>query len=117
ANVASEPLDIEAGQVAKRDIEAPFRIVNRYRTDILRSTEADRAVKEAVDNEANYVVNQAAALLAHERIDDAFRLVVEATAVGAGASSAAGTSTDAGSPPAVDAAAVRDEVEARVGVG
>ncbi len=78
ANEVTEPVDLQVGQVAKRDIEAPYRVINRYRTDILRAAEADRAVNEAVDDESNYVINQAAAVRGKERTDQAYRIMMEA---------------------------------------
>ena len=75
ANVVTDTVDVSVGQVAPRDIEAPFRAVNRYETDLLRATAADRAVKEAVDNRDNYVINQAIAIKPRELVADVFDLI------------------------------------------
>ena len=80
ANVVTEPIELEVGQVARRNIEAPFRAVDRYRTDLLRAAEADRAVTEAVADASNYVINQAVAVRGRERIAQAFRLLADARA-------------------------------------
>lgn len=77
-NVVSEPLELEVGQVARRDIEAPFRAIDRYRTELLRAAAADRAVAEAVADPSNYVVNQAVSLRGRERIAQAYRLLSDA---------------------------------------
>lgn len=81
-NVVGEPIDLYEGQVATRDVEAPYRIVNQYRTEMLRAAQADRAVKDAVDDESNYVVNQAIAVRAKERINQAFRILGERSTSG-----------------------------------
>src|SRR5690554_4659264 len=68
ANVLTERVDLVVGQVAPRDIQATHRVVNRYQTELLREIESERAVREASADPANYVINQATALDAKERV-------------------------------------------------
>ena len=77
ADVVSERVDLTVGQVSPKDIQATHRVVNRYQTDRLRTAEADRAVNLAVQDEENYVINQAAAIQARERVSTAFAAMIE----------------------------------------
>src|SRR5690606_32926492 len=78
SNAVTERFDLSAGQVAPRDIEAPQRVVNRYRTELERSAHADRAVAEAVERDENYVVNQAVAVRAKESVAAFFGELIRA---------------------------------------
>jgi len=77
ANVVTERVDLAVGQVAPKDIQATHRVINRYRTEQLRAAEADRAVNLALQDEANYVINQAAAVQARERVSTAFGVMID----------------------------------------
>jgi len=106
ANVVTDTVDVSVGQVAPRDIEAPFRAINRYETDRLRATAADRAVKEAVDNDANYVINQAVAIKARELVADVFERIAAARGQDADPGVIAAETSAALNQP-IDAAQVR----------
>src|SRR5690606_33054627 len=67
ANVVTDRIDLAVGQVSPKDIQAPQRVINRYQTELLRAAAADRAVNLAVQDDANYVINQAVAVQARDR--------------------------------------------------
>ncbi|HLS90005.1 MAG TPA: hypothetical protein VK101_02010, partial [Limnochordia bacterium] len=68
ANAVTERVDLKVGQISPKDIQAPQRVINRYQTDRLRAAEADRAVTQAVQDPANYIIDQTAAVEAREQI-------------------------------------------------
>ncbi len=63
-----EPLDLKAGQVARRDIAAPRRVLDRYQTRLLQEEAAKQAVREVAADPRNYLVNAAVAVQAEERL-------------------------------------------------
>ncbi len=77
ANVVTDRIDLAVGQVSPKDIQAPQRVINRYQTELLRAAAADRAVNLAVQDDANYVINQAVAVQARERVAAVFNVLVE----------------------------------------
>lgn len=77
ADVVSERVDLTVGQVSPKDIQATHRVVNRYQTERLRAAEGDRAVNLAVQDEENYVINQATVVQARERVSTAFSIMIE----------------------------------------
>lgn len=82
-------VSLEAGQLAKRDIEAPRTVVNRPATERLREEARKAYVKNAPNNPDNYEINQAYSYMAEEAVDAAFDAVKRARAeAGAGASAA-----------------------------
>jgi membrane-associated HD superfamily phosphohydrolase len=74
-NLLPKPVEMSEGQVAKRDVEAPRRVTNRYRTDLLREEAAKAAVREAAALASNYEINQAAAINAEELVGNIFRVL------------------------------------------
>lgn len=90
ADVVGERVDLTVGQVSPKDIQATHRIVNRYQTERLRAAEADRAVNLAVQDEENYVINQATAVQARERVSTAFSVMIESVPPQASEATAAG---------------------------
>lgn len=74
-NLIPKPVHMVVGQVAKRDVEASRRIINRYRTDQLREAAAKAAVREAATQPANYEINQATVLHAEEAVEGVFRVL------------------------------------------
>jgi len=78
ANAVTERVDLKVGQISPKDIQAPQRVINRYQTDRLRAAEADRAVTQAVQDPANYIIDQTAAVEAREQIATVFATLIEA---------------------------------------
>ncbi len=78
ANAVTERVDLKVGQISPKDIQAPQRVINRYQTDRLRAAEADRAVTQAVQDPANYIIDQTAAVEAREQIATIFATLIEA---------------------------------------
>lgn len=74
-NLIPKPMQMSVGQVAKRDVEAPRRVINRYQTDLLREEAAKAAVREAAALPTNYEINQAAAINAEEGVGNVFRVL------------------------------------------
>ena len=101
ADVVGERVDLTVGQVSPKDIQATHRIVNRYQTERLRAAEADRAVNLAVQDEENYVINQATAVQARERVSTAFSVMIESVPPQASEATAAGEEAPAPRSPGV----------------
>jgi membrane-associated HD superfamily phosphohydrolase len=74
-NNTPEPIEMEVGQVAKRDVEAPRRVVNRYRTELLREEAGKAAVRDAALLPSNYEINQAVAVKAEETVGSIFSVL------------------------------------------
>lgn len=74
-NLTPKPVEMSVGQVAKRDVTAPRRVINRYQTDLLREEAAKAAVREAAGLSVNYEINQAAAINAEEAVGNVFRVL------------------------------------------
>lgn len=84
ANVVTERVDLQVGQVAARDISAPQRVLNRYATEARRAAAEDEALVQAVADPSNYVINLAIEVRARESVDLAFRALSDARAQGLG---------------------------------
>lgn len=98
ANVVTERIDLQVGQVATRDISAPQRVLNRYATEARRAAAEDEALLQAVADPSNYVINLAVEVRARESVDLAFKALMDARAQG------------------LDAEAARREIAARSGI-
>ncbi|HHW10076.1 MAG TPA: HDIG domain-containing protein [Firmicutes bacterium] len=70
-----EPISAVVGQVAKRDVVAPRRVINRYRTEQLREEAAEAAFREAAAVAANYVIDPSVALKAEENLAGVFAIL------------------------------------------
>lgn len=75
ANLFPTPDELVVGQVATRDIVAPFRIENTYKTSQEQEKEARRAELEAIANDAYYVIKSSAAEQAEERVAAIFSMI------------------------------------------
>lgn len=72
SNFLVAKVDLKVGQVAPREIAAPRTIVDRPQTERLQQEAAKRAVREAQEHEANYVISQTLALQAESKLEDFF---------------------------------------------
>ncbi len=72
-----ERVDLEVGQISKRDIFAPRSIVDRPRTDKAREDAGRAAVEKALQSSEFYEVSQAASIKAEEIINTIFMYVDE----------------------------------------
>ena len=57
ANMFPDSEELAVGRVATRDIAAPFRVENVYRTELERDRAARQAELAAIANDAFYVIN------------------------------------------------------------
>lgn len=94
ANFVPRTVDLAIGQVAKRDIEAPRRVIDRPRTEALRAEAARQALREAAEDPANLGINQALALQAEERVTAAFTAIEGVRSAGQGAQRPAASASE-----------------------
>lgn len=73
----TERVDLQVGQVSPKDIQATQRVINRYQTEALKAIESDRAVKEAIADESNYIINDTVAVGAKDRVSGLFSLILD----------------------------------------
>ncbi|HET7560619.1 MAG TPA: HDIG domain-containing protein [Limnochordia bacterium] len=72
--------DVQAGQVAQRDIESPRRVIDQAKTDALRQQAVKQAYSQAEDDASNFVINPAAASQGEDRVAAAFDVLADALA-------------------------------------
>lgn len=77
ANMFPDSEELAVGRVATRDIAAPFRVENVYRTELERDRAARQAELAAIANDAFYVINPAAAEQAEARVEAIFARIRE----------------------------------------
>lgn len=77
ANAFPDSEELAVGKVATRDITAPFRVQNTYRTQLEQDRAARQAELEAIANDAYYIINPAAAQQAEERVAAIFAMIRE----------------------------------------
>lgn len=68
-------LNIAVGQVARRDVVAPRRVMNKYRTEQLRQQATDSAQREAAAAITNYKIDPSAAYKAEEKLAGIFNIL------------------------------------------
>ena len=72
SNFLVAKVDLKVGQVAPREIVAPRTIVDKPQTELLEQEAARRAVREAEEDEDNYVISQTVALQAETKLEEFF---------------------------------------------
>lgn len=77
ANMFPDSEELAVGRVATRDIAAPCRVENVYRTELERDRAARQAELAAIANDAFYVINPAAAEQAEARVEAIFARIRE----------------------------------------
>lgn len=75
ANLFPDSEELGVGRVATRDIAAPARVQNTYRTKLEQDRAARQAELEAIANDAYYTINQAAAEQAQARVEAIFAMI------------------------------------------
>jgi putative nucleotidyltransferase with HDIG domain len=74
-NALPQGVQVEAGQVAKKDLAAPITAVNTLETERLREEAARQAVLEANEDPSFYLINPAIALRVEENITGILNLL------------------------------------------
>ncbi|MGE5577544.1 MAG: HD family phosphohydrolase, partial [Syntrophothermus sp.] len=92
ANLVPERVDLQIGQVSKRDIEAPRTITDRTRTEQLRTEAARAAIQTVTQDRRNYILSTAEASAARDMVVSIFAVLRGARA--AGQAGAAGSATE-----------------------
>lgn len=72
SNFLVAKVDLKVGQVSPKEIAAPRTIVDTPQTKRLEQEAAKRAVREAQENENNYVIGQSVALEAETKLEALF---------------------------------------------
>lgn len=70
-----QQLNIAVGQVARRDVVAPRRVINKYRTEQLRQQAVDSAQREAAAVSTNYKIDPSAAYKAEDKLAGIFSIL------------------------------------------
>ncbi|MBO8126755.1 MAG: HDIG domain-containing protein [Firmicutes bacterium] len=77
ADLEPRQVNLQVGQVAPRDIQAPRTIIDKAGTEELRKKAEEQAEKLTREDPANYVINREIAQEAGDQLDQVFQLLSE----------------------------------------
>ncbi len=109
ANLVPERVDLQIGQVSKRDINSPRTIIDRTRTEQLRTEAARAAIQTVTQNRRNYVLSTAEAAAARDTVATIFASIRGAQAAG---QAGGGSDRNAAAIPVRSRALTEDELAA-----
>lgn len=78
ANLEPRQVNLQVGQVATRDIQAPRTIIDEAATAKLRQAAEEQALKLIKEDPANYVINREIARAAADQVELVFQVISEA---------------------------------------
>lgn len=79
ANLEPRQVNLQVGQVAPRDIQAPRTIIDEAGTEKLRQAAEEQAVKLIREDRGNYVINREIAQRVDGQFDEIFQVLQETT--------------------------------------
>lgn len=77
ANLEPRQVNLQVGQVAPRDIQAPRTIIDEAGTEVLRQSAEEQAIKLIREDPTNYVINREIAQKATDVLEAVFQILSE----------------------------------------